>query len=471
MVDQTIALGVRPLDVATPLLTAARIKQSQMEQQQQQIAMSRDAIGAEARGLAPYVGKPEYAQMAQASKQRLIQQGVINSPEAEAGFDRDIGSGSPLALQSIIARTQSPELAFRQSEAQRQQANTEKQFGLQERQFSETQQQHERQFGLQEKQFAETQRQHEIENMKPIQIGETLSGPVMAVRDPKAPTGYRVIDPRAIRDAQTAPAPGAQPEGGGPGKQGGISAADLELDRKAGRNMEYLSTLAPDEQQLIRKVANYEINPQSLSIKGGHRERILTAAANFDNSYDQRNYSAFAEGLKKFQSGKQGDAVRSFNVGLEHIDQLIELGRALNNGDVPKINELKNWWKKNTGNEAPTNFDGLKTIVGAEIVKAIVGAGGTGEERANAAKTVSGASSMAQLEGIARTYSTAMGAQLSGLQRQYEQSTGRKDFDRLLSPHAIKYRDSHGGSMLPGGGHVVGGGAVPAPPPGFQLVQ
>lgn len=315
-------------------------------------------------------------------------------------------------------------------------------------------------------------REFSLKELAPVKIGEGLSGDIYAVKDPKAPSGFRILDARALRDAQqAAPAPsepGAAPAGGttpAPAATptraaGGISAKDLELDAKAGRNMEYLRTLAPDEQQLIRKVANYEVNPQSLSIKGGHRERILTAAANYDNSYDQKNYAAFADGLKRFGASKQGDSVKAFNVGIEHIEQLVELGKELHNTTTPKFNELKNWFEKNIGGAAPTNFEGLKTIVGAEIVKAIVGAGGGVEERAAAARTVSGASSIAQLEGIAKTYAKAMGAQLGGLQRQYEQSTGRKDFDRLLSPQAIRARDSH--NAAPSG--AAGGGATAAPP-------
>lgn len=460
-----LALAVKPVDVATPLMQAAKIRQSQMEEQQQTIQMHRDAIGAEARGLAPLVGSPDYEQARQASTQRLGQMGILNSPQAQAGWEAE--SSSPLGIKSIIARTNPPAMA------------------LQEKQLEESQRHAKVTEGQSAATLAETTRQHNMENMKPVVIGEGLSGPIYGVRNPKAPGGYDILDAKALRAAQQAggaspePAPdagavpgagvGAAPGGGVPGSagaggavttpgtqpkpaaavRGGPSPADLAIDAKAGRNMQYLASLEPDEQQLIRKVANYEVNPQSLSIKGGHRERILTAAANYDPSYDQKNYNAYSAGLKAFGASKEGAAVRSFNVGIEHLDQLSELGAALKNGDIPKINALSNWVKTNLGQDAPTNFNGLKAIVGAEIVKAIVGMGGTGEERAQAAKTVNDASSPEQLAGIVKTYQKAMGAQLGGLQRQYEQSTGRKDFDRLLSPQAIRARDSHSAATSP----------------------
>lgn len=286
----------------------------------------------------------------------------------------------------------------------------------------------------------------------PHKIGvDTFGNDIMGSFDPRTGAFYDT-NGRKIDSGTGATAPA---------KESAIPAKDLELDKKAGRNVEYLQSLEPEQQGLVRKVANYEINPASLSIKGGHRERVLAAVAQFEPSYDQKNYLAFADGLKKFGASKEGDSVRSFNVGIEHIDQLLELGHALDKGDIPKVNELRNWVKANLGQDAPTNFNGLKAIVGAEIVKAIVGAGGgTGEERAAAARSVSGASSMKQLEGIAKTYGSAMGAQLIGLQRQYEQSTGRKDFDRLLSPQAIRARDSHNAPAVSGAGNA----ASAAPP-------
>jgi hypothetical protein len=136
--------------------------------------------------------------------------------------------------------------------------------------------------------------------------------------------------------------------------------------------------------------------------------------------------------------------VRSFNVAIEHLDQLGSLGAALNNGDIRAINELRNIWRTQTGSELPTNFNGLKDIVGQEVVKAIVANGGSMTEREEAKRTISAASSPAQLAGIIQTYKQAMAAQLSGLQRQYEQSTLRTDFHRLLSEQAQGELRRHG---------------------------
>ena len=55
-------------------------------------------------------------------------------------------------------------------------------------------------------------------------------------------------------------------------------------------------------------------------------------------------------------------------------------------------------------------------------------------DREAAAKTINAASSPAQLRGAIGTYKKLMQGQLGGLKQQYEQTTGKKDFERFLSP-------------------------------------
>jgi hypothetical protein len=155
----------------------------------------------------------------------------------------------------------------------------------------------------------------------------------------------------------------------------------------------------------------------------------------------------------EFATGKSGNAIRSFNVGISHLDTLNNLADALNNGDLKAFNQIGNFIATQTGQPAPTNFGAAKKIVGDELVKAIVGAGGTGHDREEVAKTIDAANSPAQLKGAIKTVQELMVGQLGGLEQQYRTTTRRDDFDKYLSPRALEIRKSHGG-----GGH----GAAPA---------
>ena len=137
---------------------------------------------------------------------------------------------------------------------------------------------------------------------------------------------------------------------------------------------------------------------------------------------------------KNFAQGKLGSTVRSLSVATAHLDTLNSLADALDNGDVRLFNAVGNRFATETGQEAPIDFNAAKKIVADEIVKAIVGSGGGVSDREAAAKTIDAANSPSQLKGVIRTYKELMGGQLGGLKQQYEASTGRKDFDRFLTP-------------------------------------
>ena len=157
---------------------------------------------------------------------------------------------------------------------------------------------------------------------------------------------------------------------------------------------------------------------------------------------------------RDFGTGKQGQAVNSFNVALAHLDTLGGLAEALGNGDQQSINRLHNSLKQEFGAEAPANFEAAKRIVGDEVTKAIVGSGGALGDREETAKVIAAAKSPKQLAGVIDTYKKLMVGQLTGLQQQYEQTTGQKDFDKRLSPEAKRMMAAHGGGD--GTKHKVG---------------
>ncbi|WP_296946811.1 hypothetical protein [uncultured Massilia sp.] len=158
----------------------------------------------------------------------------------------------------------------------------------------------------------------------------------------------------------------------------------------------------------------------------------------------------------EFATGKAGNSIRSFNVGISHLDTLGQLADALGNKDTQAVNRIGNYFAMQTGLAAPTNFQGAKKIVGDEIVKAIVGAGGGVADREEAGRIIDAANSPAQLKGAIKTVQELMVGQLGGLEQQYRTTTGRSDFDKYLSPRAIEIRRSHDGSVHAapsGGGH------------------
>jgi hypothetical protein len=187
--------------------------------------------------------------------------------------------------------------------------------------------------------------------------------------------------------------------------------------------------------------------PSGLSkVAGGGTPR--SAAALAVQRYIQENPGATAEDISQFNAnlnkersattafgtGKQGQTINSLNVSIDHLNTLSNLAGALGNGDIKLLNKWGQQWKAQTGNPAPTNFVAAKQIVGDEIVKGIVGAGGGVADREKAQAAISEASSPAQLAGVISTYKYLLAGQLNGLRLQYKNTTGRGDFEDKLLP-------------------------------------
>lgn len=307
------------------------------------------------------------------------------------------------------------------------------------------------------------------EPKKPITF-ETLGGSKFLVPDSTAPSGYKVVDPNTVGNPAAAAAPTAsgvvppQAQSGPQATTGGPPAAptangtptptqpvDLtQVDPKTGRREEWLKAQSPDVQAYIKKIADYEIDPRTTSIKGGHREQVMSAVAQYDPTYDQNSFGSRAKAIKDFATGTQGNAIRSFDVATDHLDTLQKYADALKNGDVRAINAIRQQWQTQTGSPLPTNVQAVAPIVGAEVSKAIIGSNNALADREELRKPLNGAGSPEQLSGAIQGYKALMAGQLRGLKKQYEDTTGKKDFlTRLRDNTKTILSDGDGGSGQP----------------------
>lgn len=173
MVDNTIALQVRPVqnDIGTPLAQAAKFRQMQMQEQEFQQQTQQAKFGqAAADVLSAPAGEQPKVWAAKADE--LLQGGLI-SPQQHAQW-RD--NYSPLAAQQMLARAMPAKdwLAQRRAdeESKRAQGNADRSFGLQKTQAD-------RQYGLS------------------LRAADRADDPTPDnfVADASAPGGYRPIGP------------------------------------------------------------------------------------------------------------------------------------------------------------------------------------------------------------------------------------------------------------------------------------
>lgn len=190
------------------------------------------------------------------------------------------------------------------------------------------------------------------------------------------------------------------------------------------------------------------------------RQRIIDRAA--DISMGERGQTAeeAATGVKNAKTNimgersflaKEGRGVRAHNVLLGHLDTLEQAALALNNGNIRAFNMIGNEINKQLGAPAPTSFDAVKKIVGDELVKAIQGGAGGVYDRKEIAETIDRANSPQQLLAAIDKYKKLGMDQLAGLEQQYKASSGKDDFrTRFLTPKtAEKFKASETPAMSP----------------------
>lgn len=185
--------------------------------------------------------------------------------------------------------------------------------------------------------------------------------------------------------------------------------AGMSPDGKPGGNVE----------KMAQAIANGQAAPiTGFALAKPQGQTVMRRVFEINPNYDETTYAAKTKAARDFTSGNQGNAMRSFNVAGQHLDQLGTLVDALDNGNLQLVNKVANAYKEQTGSPAPTNFDAAKDVVSKEVVKAIVAGGGGVAERQELADLMSKAKSPAQLKGVIQQYRSLMAAQHDALLQQ-----------------------------------------------------
>jgi len=292
-------------------------------------------------------------------------------------------------------------------------------------------------------------------------IAETSISKALTPKEPiKIGAGDVLLDPNTMQPLYTAP---KSATGHAPQIQQ-LLDYQKTLDPKSadykiiGDAIKKESTFAPNAmtsmpnpmqvENAAQMIASGQIKPLSgFAMRSPYGQSVMSRVKELNPDYRAGDVESSIKATKDFATGKNGNTVRSLNVAVSHLDTLGELSDALNNNDINLFNKLGNAYAQQTGNPIPTSFNAAKKIVADEIVKGIVGSGGGVSDREEAANTINAANSPAQLKGVIDTYKQLLGGQLSGLKQQYETTTGKKDFNKFISPNTQKNIGDHSQSV------------------------
>lgn len=264
----------------------------------------------------------------------------------------------------------------------------------------------------------------------PYQQTASLGQAPLALRQVHAQAGYQT------------PAP--------PPHEGDVSAP---AGSDASRDTKFLAGIAqqdPGYALAIQKAADYELDPSKYaSMRKNSREHFINDVIQYDRNYQPLQVGLRYKAQAAFLPGtKNGDAVRSFNTAISHLDVLDGLYHALQNGNIRAVNRLRNDWNAYfRGEPLPNSVDAIGSMVANEVVSATVNSQGALGDREELRKTVTRDLATAQADDVINKFERLMGGKLESMKFAYENSTGLKNFDsKFLMPRSRQVMASLGQS-------------------------
>lgn len=204
---------------------------------------------------------------------------------------------------------------------------------------------------------------------------------------------------------------------------------------------DYLKTLPPRVQPLIKKYANGElaITPQMTRTPAG--ASLLQAVTQYDPSFDATNYQKRQQTATAFSKGVQGNAIRAANQTLYHMGNLYQRAEDLNNFDILPglLNKPINYIEeKGFGDTRQGRYRASQQAVASELRKVFAAQGGGNlQELKDWEKAFDpNAGEKQQKEYIQNGVDLLRGA-LQSLESQYQAGMGlNKNMGDLLTPEA-----------------------------------
>jgi hypothetical protein len=214
-----------------------------------------------------------------------------------------------------------------------------------------------------------------------------------------------------------------------------------------GTGDDVLKGLTPQQQTLVKGVANYTVDPNSLvSQRGRGKADLLGLVKQYDPSYDETQYGTKSALRKSFTSGPDSQNIKSLNTVAHHLDQLDQANDALNNGNTQLLNQIANAYNvKVAGKSAPVVFNAVKNAVSGELGSIFKNSGATDPEIANIGSTISDSLSKGINKDVISTDVGLVQGRLKALQFKYENGMGKPADFKIISPEAEQAFNRLGG--------------------------
>jgi hypothetical protein len=151
------------------------------------------------------------------------------------------------------------------------------------------------------------------------------------------------------------------------------------------------------------------------------RHYASARAKEIDPTWSATDSNARADALKKWTNpdSQVSKQVRSHITAANSIQDVKDAFTALQNGNLPLFNQIKNDFEKNTGKPLPINAETGAMLLGPEIIKSIIPNGGGVSERLEAKHLLNTKLSPAQAKAVFDELETFQGNSLKALETDW----------------------------------------------------
>ncbi|HKH99709.1 MAG TPA: hypothetical protein VJ999_11425 [Candidatus Sulfotelmatobacter sp.] len=227
-----------------------------------------------------------------------------------------------------------------------------------------------------------------------------------------------------------------------------------------GTGDEALKGMTPQQQTLVKKIANYDIDPTQFRTNRNPKSYadLLSAVSAYDPNYDQTQYGTKSALRKSFTSGSDAQNVQALNTVAHHLNLLDQANDALGNGNLQLLNQIGNAYNvKVAGQSAPVVFNAIKNAVSGELGSVFKKSGATDPEIASIGSTISDSLGKGITKDVIGADVGLVQGRLKALQFKYENGMGKPADFKIISPEAEQAFNRLGGQggPPPGASHAV----------------
>lgn len=186
---------------------------------------------------------------------------------------------------------------------------------------------------------------------------------------------------------------------------------------------------------LVKGIANYTINPTTVSSRAGglNRSLVVSLAAQYDPTFSESQFATRQALQTNFASGQYSQNINSLNTAVGHISDILSNTQGLNNSGFPLFNSVINSTESALGVGAAAKAKLNINAATSELATVFKGSGATDPEiKALGSITVN--SSPDQIKQYIEGATQLLGSRLSALDDTYTAGMGKSPSSSFLSP-------------------------------------